>query len=267
MIAGLKKLLLLAIIAGLGYGVYYYFFHEEPVVYGLTTSPITRGEIVSTVTATGELNAISVVEVGTQVSGTVQEIYVDFNSPVKKGQLLAEILGCAYYDREIISEISKRTSLSEKYIQNISEHKPVIPFPIHTGRTFWAVIPDYGQAVQKEQHDIIREISSKSDCVIVGRGADYILRDEKPFRVFVYSDMAAKISRCRQNISEDYGSAEMSDKELTRRIEQINKGRADYYEFYTGQKWGSKENYDLCVNTTRGNLKTIAEAISRICVM
>lgn len=91
MIAGLKKLLLLAIIAGVGYGVYYFFFHEEPVVYGLTTSAITRGDIVSTVTATGELNAINVVEIGTQVSGTVQEIYVDYNSPVKAGQLIALI--------------------------------------------------------------------------------------------------------------------------------------------------------------------------------
>ena len=182
------------------------------------------------------------------------------------GRLLAEILGCAYYDREIISEISKRTSLSEKYVQNISEHKPVIPFPIHTGRTFWAVIPDFGQSVQKEQHDIIREMASKSDCVIVGRGADYILREAEPFRIFVYSDMGAKISRCRENISQDYNSGEeMSDKELTRRIEQINKSRADYYEFYTGQKWGAKENYDLCVNTSKADLKNIADAIAKIC--
>ena len=89
--AGLKKLLLLAIFAGIGYGIYFYFFHEEPVVYGLTSSAVTRGDIVSTVTATGELNAISVVEIGTQVSGTVQEIYVDFNSPVRAGQLIALI--------------------------------------------------------------------------------------------------------------------------------------------------------------------------------
>ena len=89
--AGIKKLFLLAILGGIGYGVYYFVFHEEPIEYGLTTSAITRGDIVSTVTATGELNAISVVEIGTQVSGTVQEIYVDFNSPVKAGQLIALI--------------------------------------------------------------------------------------------------------------------------------------------------------------------------------
>ena len=182
------------------------------------------------------------------------------------GRNLAEILGFAYYDREIISEIAKRTSLSENYIQHIAEQKPVIPFPIHTGRTFWAVIPDYGQNVQQEQHNIIRELAQKSNCVIVGRGADYILRDDKPFRIFVYSDMAAKISRCKANSSQDYEKgAEMSEKELTRRIEQINKARADYYEFYTGQKWGDKVNYDICINTANFNLQAIAEALAKIC--
>ena len=189
------------------------------------------------------------------------------------GRHLAEILGCAYYDREIIIEIAKRTSLSEKYIQHITENKPVIPFPIHTGRTFWAVLPDYNQSVQQEQHAIIQEMAAKSDCVIVGRCADYILRESKPFRLFVYSDMAAKIARCRKNDSADishsvtqYEAGEsLTDKELSRRIEQINKGRADYYEFYTGQIWGDKANYDLCVNTGDRDLKALAEVIAKFC--
>ena len=181
------------------------------------------------------------------------------------GRYLAELLGCAYYDREIIAEIAKRTSLSETYVQHITEHKPVIPFPVHTGRTFWAVIPDYGQNVQKEQHDIIREIAGKSDCVIVGRGADYVLREQKPFRLFVYSDIESKIKRCQQNESADYeNGGSLSEKELRKRIGNINKARADYYEFYTGQKWGAKENYDLCINTSSYDIKKLAEAVSRI---
>ena len=182
------------------------------------------------------------------------------------GRLIAEKMNYAYYDREIISEIAKRTSLSEKYVQHIAEHKPVIPFPIHTGRTFWAVIPDYGQEVQKEQHDIIREMAAKSDCVIVGRGADYILRELKPLRLFVYSDIESKIKRCQKNSTSDYENGEsMSEKELRRRIEQINRGRADYYEFYTGQKWGDKGHYDLCINTSNINdMNIIAEAVTKI---
>ena len=131
MIAGLKKLFLLALIAAIGYGIYFYFFHEELVVYGLTTQPITKGEIVSTVTATGELNAISVVEVGTQVSGTVQEIYVDFNSQVKAGQLIALIdpsvleltlreseANLAVYNAGVKSAQASLTDAERKYSRN-----------------------------------------------------------------------------------------------------------------------------------------------------
>ena len=131
MIAGLKKLFLLFVIAGIGYGIYFYFFHEEPAVYGLTTQPITRGEIVSTVTATGELNAISVVEVGTQVSGTVKEIYVDFNSQVKAGQLIALIdpsvleltlreseASLAVYNASVKSAQASLTDAERKYSRN-----------------------------------------------------------------------------------------------------------------------------------------------------
>ena len=180
------------------------------------------------------------------------------------GRKLAELIGFPYYDREIITEIAKRTSLSEKYVQNIAEHKPVIPFPIHTGRTFFAVMPDYGQSVQAEQHNIIREAAANSNCVIVGRGADYILRELKPFRIFVYSSLDSKIKRCRENQSKDYETGEMNDKELAKRIAQINKSRADYYEFYTGQDWGDKANYDLCVNTDFIAPDKLAEAVKNL---
>ena len=111
-------------------------------------------------------------------------------------------------------------------------------------------------------------MAEKSSCVIVGRGADYILREENPFRLFVYSDMQSKLSRCRKNESSDYEagvSVSLSDKELTKRIAHIDKSRADYYEFYTGQKWGARENYDLCINTARySSIKSLAEAVAKI---
>lgn len=91
MIEGLKKLFLLALIAAVGYWGYTYFTRDTTTKFILTTSKVTRGDIVSTVTATGELSAVDVVEVGTQVSGRIEEIYVDFNSRVKSGQLIALI--------------------------------------------------------------------------------------------------------------------------------------------------------------------------------
>ncbi len=88
---GIKKLLILSILIAIIWASWNFFFKTEKVSYSLTTSTVTKGDITSIVTATGELNAISVVEVGTQVSGTIQEIYVDFNSNVKAGQLIALI--------------------------------------------------------------------------------------------------------------------------------------------------------------------------------
>ena len=172
------------------------------------------------------------------------------------GRRLAEKLGIAYYDREIVAEIAKRTSLSEHYIQQIVERKPIVAFPIHVGRSFniplLSPVWEQGQAVYQEQHTIIREMAQKSDCVIVGRCADYILREQSPFRLFVYADMEARIARCRVNSSLNGEETEkMTDRELRQHILGIDKNRAKYYDFYTGQTWGDRANYDLCVNTAR----------------
>ena len=87
----LKKLLLLTCVAVLGWGIWYSFFRKPPIVYELRTERVEIGNIVAAVTASGRLNAVSVVEVGTQVSGTIQEIYVDYNASVKEGQLIARL--------------------------------------------------------------------------------------------------------------------------------------------------------------------------------
>jgi HlyD family secretion protein len=87
----LKKLFVLVVMASIGWGIWYSFFRKIPVVYELRTEKADSGDITATVTASGKLNAVSVVEVGTQVSGTIQEIYVDYNSPVKEEQLIAQL--------------------------------------------------------------------------------------------------------------------------------------------------------------------------------
>jgi len=87
----MKKLMLLACVVVLGWGVWYAFFRKPPAMYELRTERIEMGDITAAVTASGKLNAVSVVEVGTQVSGTIQEIYVDYNASVKEGQLIARL--------------------------------------------------------------------------------------------------------------------------------------------------------------------------------
>ena len=171
------------------------------------------------------------------------------------GRRLAEALQIAYYDKEILTEISKRTQLTEEYVHNVVEHHPYPLLPITIGHSLY---PDMAfqlqQSVYTEQSNIIKEMAAASDCVIVGRCADYILHDIKPFRIFVYADMEARISRCHARAPE---GEHLSDKELKQMIQKVDKGRAKYYEFYTGEKWGDKSSYDLCINTSNVVIKEL----------
>lgn len=117
------------------------------------------------------------------------------------------------------------------------------------------------QAVYAEQTKILKEMGEQSDCVIVGRCADYILRDDKPFRIFVYADMESRIKRCQSRAPE---GENLTDKEMKQKIQSIDKGRAKYYEFYTGLKWGDKANYDFCINTTNLNIKDAVPHIAHL---
>lgn len=180
------------------------------------------------------------------------------------GRRLAEELQVAYYDQEIIAEIAKRTSMSEKYVQHITEHRPVMSFPIHVGRSFYSVPNSammQSHALYQEQKKIILEMAEKSDCVIVGRCADHILEEQKPFRIFVYADMESKLRRCREKAPEH---EHLSDKELRQHILEIDRNRSKYYGFYTDKKWGDKLNYDLCINTTGSVVKGIVPVLAKL---
>ncbi|MBR6006050.1 MAG: cytidylate kinase-like family protein [Clostridia bacterium] len=180
------------------------------------------------------------------------------------GRRLAEELGFAYYDDEIIAEISKRTSLSEEYVQQIVEHRPVTLMPITIGHSFYPVqhpLMEQSQNIYQEQAEIITEMSEKSPCVIVGCCADYILREKKLLRLFVFADMQSKIARCRTKGPEEEN---LTDKQLRKQIQKVEKNRAKYYEFYTGRTWGDKLNYDLLINTTNTDIKLIVNVIARM---
>lgn len=177
------------------------------------------------------------------------------------GRLLAEKLGYEYYDKEIITEIAKKTSLSETYVKQIVEQTSHSLFPITTGNAF----AYYGnnhlynvQSIFREQTNVITEMAKKSDCVIVGRCADYILEDLNPFKIFIYADEKSKIERCLKKVDEPES---VNVKKLKKQIKNIDKNRARYYSFYTGKKWGDKLNYDICINTSDIE---IGEAVSVI---
>lgn len=183
------------------------------------------------------------------------------------GRRLSEILGFAYYDQEIITEIAKKTSLSAQYVHNVVEHNPFFSFPIHIGTSFYSTgssyVLDSHRTIYAEQDQIIKEMADKSDCIIVGRCADYILEERHPFRIFVYADMESKVKRCRERgRDKEENGEELSDKDLRKHITQIDKNRAKYYDFYTGKKWGDKSNYDLCVNTTNLEMRDVSKHVA-----
>ncbi|HIX63567.1 MAG TPA: cytidylate kinase-like family protein [Candidatus Mediterraneibacter colneyensis] len=138
---------------------------------------------------------------------------------------------------------------------------------ITIGREFGSGGRELGRRLSEElkiayyDQEIITEMAQKSDCVIVGRCADYILREYEPFRMFVYADMESKMARCRQKASEE---EKMEDKELKQHILGIDRKRAKYYQFYTGHKWGDKLNFDLCINTSRTVIKEIVPALAKL---
>jgi cytidylate kinase len=177
---------------------------------------------------------------------------------------LSEALGYEYYDREIIEEISKRTELSEKYVQQVVEHDPHTHFPITVGHTF-AYIHHYGierqQAVYREQCEVIKQMAETSNCIIVGRCADQILKDYKPLKLFVYSDIDHKVSRCKEraDVCEHY-----TDKQLKKHIKEVDKNRARYYRFYTGKEWGDKLNYDICINMATTDIDKVVAMLVKM---
>ncbi len=179
------------------------------------------------------------------------------------GRKLAENLNIPFYDLEILAEIAERTNLSENYIKQIVERRPNNSFPIHIGRSLHAVgitpVQDQNNLIYLEQSETIKDLAKKSSCVIVGRCADYILRDYNIFRIFVYADIEHRIDRCIERAPED---EKLTRAEYKRKINSIDKHRRKYYDFYTDAQWGKKKNYDLCINTTNISITDSARYLS-----
>lgn len=181
------------------------------------------------------------------------------------GKRLAQELGIAYYDREIVTAIAQRSELAEDYVGQILENRIMTYYPITVASSFAAMPPTdtlhyVNHGIYAAQNEIILELGNRSDCVIVGRCADYILEECKPFNIFVYADMESRMARCRAKGGDD---ANLSDRELQKKIQSIDKSRAQYYRFYTGRTWGDRYNYNLCINTSGRNLDALAKIIAQ----
>lgn len=186
----------------------------------------------------------------------------EFGSGGKEiGKRLADKLGYSYYDSEIISLLAKETGLSEDYIKNISE-KGIYPIPFQFGKSFSAnyLIQKNQTNILIEQTKILKNIASKGNAIIVGRGANTILKDYHPMNIFVYADMESKVKRCKKKAPKDEN---LSDKELVNKIKEIDKNRKTFNDLISNIEWGDKSNYDLCINTSNVEIKSIIDPLSR----
>lgn len=165
------------------------------------------------------------------------------------GKRLAEKLGFAYYDKEILSMIAERMQMDEGYIEKELSKSLTIAYPYTIRRSFYQTPSQVSQVPKllAAQNKIICSLAEKDDCIIVGRGADTILKEHHPFSIFVYADQESKVARCRSRAPED---ERLSENELKRKMKQIDKNRAATYALVSEHPWGDKKAYRLCINTS-----------------
>ncbi|MBO7045487.1 MAG: cytidylate kinase-like family protein [Prevotella sp.] len=164
------------------------------------------------------------------------------------GRMLALDFQAKYYDRELLNLAAKESGLSEKIFEQNDEKKGFFRGLLNMGSPH-VNSGGYKPGMTQEtlfqfQSDAIRKAAKEDSCVFVGRCADYILRDfGNTVNIFITASMEYRIE---QIMNKQHLDAEAAQKF----IEQGEGKRADYYNYYTGKKWGSAESYDLCVDSS-----------------
>ena len=161
------------------------------------------------------------------------------------GEEVAKKLGIAYYDKNIISQIAEKSGLSPEYIQENAELSPKKGLFAYafSGRDITGKSVE--DMVYEVQRNLILELAEKEPCVIIGRNADYILKDrDDVLNVFIHGDMPEKIKRIT-------GLYNVKEKEAVKMMADTDKRRRTNYNFYTDQNWGKASNYTLCLNSSQ----------------
>lgn len=172
------------------------------------------------------------------------------------GKAVADELGIPCYDNEILHEIAVESGFAENYVKDAGEYAP--------GGFFASAFshptsgPNNSDYLWKIQYNLITELAERGPCVIVGRCADYILRDKADcLRVFIHADMSFRAQR----IVNVYGEREKSPEQ---RLKDKDKRRAAYHRFYTEMKWGHAQNYDITLNSGTIGIDKCVEIIKSL---
>lgn len=177
------------------------------------------------------------------------------------GKHIADVLAYDYYDKEIITSIASNKGMDEDYVARSMEHQRWQNVPLTFHPSIVGVPMDTTHTdLLLEQKRVIEQIAKVGkDCVIVGRNADVLLRKYHPFNIFVCADMETKIRRCMERSPEDEC---LNTKELERKINKIDKSRAQTRALITDSDWGDRSAYHLILNSTDWDMKELALAVA-----
>lgn len=181
------------------------------------------------------------------------------------GRLLADRLGIEYYDKELLVQAASRAGMDCGLFEKNDERAPgflagVMPMSMGYSPLAWYAGPGAAgsQAVYTAQSDFIRHLADTRPCVIVGRTADYVLRDHpRVVNVFVHAPEDVCVDRILRRGEQDAPTRERACAKARR----INKLRANYYNFYTDKTWGASSSYDLTIDTSKMAMDDIVEVI------
>lgn len=185
------------------------------------------------------------------------------------GRKLAEILDIPFYDKELIVAAAKKSGLSESMFESVDEQAAnsllySLVLGAYASTAPMAGMPpiSMNETLFQIQSDVISEMAAEGSCVIVGRCADYILREQKNcFNLFVHAPMANRIERIMAVCDADKEKAEDI-------ILKTDKKRANFYNYYSGQKWGEAKNYHLSLDSsvlgTDGSAKMVCSILESL---
>ena len=181
----------------------------------------------------------------------------EFGSGGRKiGEEVAKKLGINYYDKAIIDKAAQSSGLSPEFIEKEEQtFSNSILFNLATsGGQFGVSGTSLVDKIYVSESKAIKDFADKGSCVIVGRCADYVLRDKKCFNVFVYADDTFKMKR----IVNDYG---FDDKQVSKLIKTRDKTRARHYNYYCDRLWGDRKNYHLLINSAAYGIDKASDLI------
>ena len=182
------------------------------------------------------------------MSNTIIAISRQYGSGGREiGEKLAQTLGFGFYDQHLIEMAAEKGNYDLKRLKEVDEKKAnmwlySVPAENHIISGIRMPINDMLFALQTE---VIRQVALKESCVIIGRCADSVLKDEKKlFSVFIYADLPSRIQRIMKRNG-------VSEKEAAETIKKMDKQRSCYYNFYSDKRWGKRESYHICLDSGR----------------